>query len=501
VSVPRRGLPLLVAVLAALAALGAAGCRGEDVPGGASAPRTDGSTLAGTWIDPDGDGALERGPGAPLRARTDLAPASRPGRVLATVGQLTDTHVRDVESPARAAFLDRFGGPFAPTFRPQEALAAQVMAAGVAALDAREPDALLVTGDVTDNAQANELERALAVLRGGRVDPDSGAPGYRGVQRADNPDPSYYRPDVDPPAVPGLLDRAARPFTAPGARAPWYAVPGNHDVLAAGEVVPTEATNAVAVGDEVLVRPDEDLEVPRDPARAQETVDELLSAGVLPGETERVRPDADRRFVPPAEVRARMRAASALGARPADPAAPGTSAVVDLGARVRLVLLDLDQQGEGVGGVVTPAHEAFLDAALDGAGQRWIVLATHQPLRKAAGGLRLLPRLDRAPRMLAALAGDTHRHRVTARPGPSGGFWLVETAALADFPQQGRFLRVRETRGGGAVLESELVDTAPEPLADTARELAFLDAQGGRPGGNAGTAADGNVRLFRPSPR
>jgi hypothetical protein len=77
----------------------------------------------------------------------------------------------------------------------------------------------------------------------------------------------------------------------------------------------------------------------------------------------------------------------------------------------------------------------------------------------------------------------------------------VETAALADFPQQGRLLRVRETAGGGAVLESELVDTAPSPLADTARELAFLDAQGGRPQRHAGRPADGNVRLFRPAPR
>jgi hypothetical protein len=103
--------------------------------------------------------------------------------------------------------------------------------------------------------------------------------------------------------------------------------------------------------------------------------------------------------------------------------------------------------------------------------------------------------------MLAALAGDTHHHRVTPRSGPAGGFWLVETAALADFPQQGRLLTVRGTRGGGAVLEAELVDTAPGALADTARELAFLDAQGGRPQRYAGGPSDGNVRLFRPAPR
>ena len=105
--------------------------------------------------------------------------------------------------------------------------------------------------------------------------------------------------------------------------------------------------------------------------------------------------------------------------------------------------------------------------------------------------------LGRDPRVLAALGGDTHHNRIAPRRAPAGGYWLVQTAALADFPQQARFLQVRATPGGGAVLETWMLDTAPGRLTDTARELAYLDAQGGRPDGDAGTPLDRNVRLFR----
>ena len=78
----------------------------------------------------------------------------------------------------------------------------------------------------------------------------------------------------------------------------------------------------------------------------------------------------------------------------------------------------------------------------------------------------------------------------------AGGYWVIETSSLADFPQQGRMLRVRETAGGGRAIETWMIDHDGRGLAGVSRELAFLDAQGGRPLGYAGTPADRNARLF-----
>src|SRR5207248_4701269 len=131
-------------------------------------------------------------------------------------------------------------------------LTAQVLAGAIRAIDALAPDAVIEGGDLIDNAQLNELGWALATIRGGTVEPNSGGAGYYGVQSASDPEPFYYRPDVDAPRHPGMLHEAVRPFGAAGAGAPMLPVLGDHDALVAGELVPSPMTRPLAVGNRAL---------------------------------------------------------------------------------------------------------------------------------------------------------------------------------------------------------------------------------------------------------
>jgi 3',5'-cyclic AMP phosphodiesterase CpdA len=442
--------------------------------GGAPAAPQGASTLQATLKDPVGDAVLRREPGEPLRDRTDVAPRARLGRTLVTFGQITDAHVRDEESPARVPFLDRYGGPFSSTFRPQEALTAQVLAAAVRAVNAQRPQAVFVTGDLADSAQRNELQWALRVLDGGVVRPDSGARGYRGVQAADDPDPFYYRPDVDAPRHPGLLAAAQRPFRSPGLAAPWYAAVGNHDLLLAGEAPPTPRSDAVAAGSRLVTSLDPRAPLPLHASRAQ-AIGALLA---IAGRTIEVPPDPARRALPAAQT-------VRLLARGRATRVPGRlDYAVDLAPQVRAVVLDTIDRSGGDRPQLPPGLLAWLDAQLRTG--RHVLVVSHQPLPAAA-----LAVLDRHRNVVAAIAGDTHRNRVR----PHGRFWLITTSSLADFPQQARMFRLRETAGGVA-LETWMVDQDGRGLAGVSRELAYLDAQGGRPQGFAGGRLDRNVRLF-----
>jgi hypothetical protein len=444
--------------------------------------------------------------GEPLRARVDLGPRAAPVAVLATLAHVTDAHVLDAESPSRVTFLDRLGAPFTSTFRPHETLTTKVLAGAIRSVRALRPSLVIEGGDLIDNVQSNELAQALALLRGGAVRPGSGLPGrYFGVQSADNPDPFYYRPDVDAPRHAGLLLAAARPFASAGVRAPWYPVLGDHDILVAGEITPTSVTRSLAIGDRALWQLPDGLRLPAatrpdaaaspDGPPSPELVDQFL-ARALSGPTVSVPADPARRQLDAGEVVDGLRGAGALGGSGA-----WLDYTVDVGGYVRLVVLDLARRGGGSGGLVQPGQAAWLEGQLAAAGDRWVIVVSHQPLGSSVGGDELLGVLDRHPRVIATLSGHTHRNRIVPRAGVGaggGGYWEISTASLIDYPQQARALRVIATAGGGVAIETWMLDHAGGgELGAISRQLAYLDAQGGRPKGFAGSPLDRNVRLYR----
>lgn len=473
---------------------------------------SDGSTLRTTYRDAHGTGVLARAPGEPLQPRVELGSPAPTVGVLATIAHVTDAHVLDAQSPARVTFLDRLGPPFQSTFRPQETLTAQVLAGALHAIRTLAPDVVIQGGDLIDNAQANELSLALAVLEGGHVAPGSGPPGYVGVQSPFNPDPFYYRPDVDAPLHRGLLQAATRRFVSPGAGRPWYPVLGDHDILVAGEIAPTPQTRSLALGDRAVWDLPPGLtsglaggqgapggsayspDGPPSPGLVESFLARALSAPSV-----RVPPDRGRRELSPAEAVAAYRdAASRLAGGPVRAAGPVLDYRADIGAHIRIIVLDLARRDGGSGGLVHPGQAAWLAAELAAAGDRWVLVVSHQPLAGSEGGDQLLGLLDAHPGVIAALSGHIHRNRIVARRTRAGGYWLISTASLIDYPQQARAVRLLATADGGVALQTWMLDHVfPGRLGTISRQLAYLDAQGGRPQGFIGGALDRNVTLYR----
>jgi hypothetical protein len=191
-------------------------------------------------------------------------------------------------------------------------------------------------------------------------------------------------------------------------------------------------------------------------------------------------------------VVARLRAASGAGG-----AGPRLEYAFDIGASVRGIVLDTVRRDHGSRGVLPTEEAAWLRAQLARAGRRWVLVFSHQPLTSFPDGARALALLDRDPHVLATAAGDTHHNQIRARRTPAGGYWTITTSSLADYPQQARAFRLVQGAHGNVALETWMVDASGDPLADTARELAYLDVQGGRPNGFAGRRVDRNVRLWR----
>jgi hypothetical protein len=272
-----------------------------------------------------------------------------------------------------------------------------------------------------------------------------------------------------------------------------YPVLGDHDILVQGEIAPTARTRALAVGEEAVWDMPPNLTVPPDLAGGRGIspdgppgpglVDQFL-AQALASPKVRIPPDAARRQMSPTDALERLGTSS-----------PSLDYHADVGRSLRLIVLDLARRGGGSGGLVRPGQADVAARALDT--ERWVIVVSHQPLASTEGGGEVLAVLDRSPRVIAALSGHTHRNRIEPRPTSRGGYWLISTASLIDYPQQARALQVVTTAGGVAIRTWMLDHAFPGELGRISRQLAYLDAQGGRPSAFAGRRRDRNAVLYR----
>jgi metallophosphoesterase (TIGR03767 family) len=496
---------------------------------------------------------LRPGPGEPHVVRTDLTPASaRAGRPLLVLAHLSDLHLCDAQSPARVELLDRWADPDSPvlaqiteigTYRPQEIMTAQVADAAVRAINdlGRGPvsgapiDLAVVTGDNTDNAQANELEWYLTLLDGGTVVPDSGdRTRWEGVADEQCFDERFWHPGGSRgdlprdrwgfPSLPGLLDAVRAPFDTPGLAMPWLAVHGNHDRLLQG-TVPVELVGpAAATGSAKLIGLPSGLDEASvlalltglencDPSAVR-----LLADGVF----RQVTPDAGRRVVTRAEF---VAAHERLGARPPRHGFTGSTAYYrfDHGPVSVLVLDTVNEHGGWQGSLDGPQCEWLAEQLAEAdAERRYVVLASHHTLDTlinptvAPGGSRrvlrddLLAVLDGHRSLVLWLNGHTHCSTVT----PRGSWWEVTTPSLIDWPQQTRLvelLRDDGTLGIATTMVDHAGDAdpgdrpgAPAQLAGLSRLLAANDWQTrellGSSRSAAGRREDRNVLLTLPDP-
>ena len=465
--------------------------------------------------------------------------SNSPGERLLSLVHVTDTHVMDAASPARAEWVELEAAdpafrPLLHMHRPYDTLTAWALHAHIETIrhnpypvGSDTPfDLVVCTGDNIDNAQRNELDTYLALIAGGTT--QLGAVGS--VQ-----DPAvitdvstwpFWSPhesvhntwrEMGFPVVPDFVERVGQPIRSQGTGVPWTSVPGNHDLMRQGTALTNAALESIAVGDT------KSLQRPRafhstDPRASFLDEPESFSCGAGFAITAL----ADRRVIDRREWLAAHVERGALGYSGEHVQSGECDTIIDL-EHIRLVLFDTNHPEGDFEGSVGRRQLAWLHDRLtevDATPGRLAILVSHHGAdtlintrgintrgintrgddsdRLLADDLNAV--VHRHPCVVAWLVGHRHINRIEPRPGPSGGYWEITTSSTIDWPSQTRSIEVLRHSDGSVELACALMDHRDDPdgLASLHRDLARRFRSPGIAARMAGRDLDGDVRLALP---
>ncbi|MEV0945882.1 TIGR03767 family metallophosphoesterase [Rhodococcus sp. NPDC049939] len=565
---------------AGLGAVGAVGFGtrpwGLQYAGAVPLPTSSIASIAGTTLEaaaiPVGSAGYRKlgpGPGWGSVVRTELAEAKSGRedrrRALASLVQLTDVHMVDAQSPVRVEYMHPMEGS---AFRPQETLTTQGLAALVRRVNSlasgphtgRAFDAVVTTGDNTDNKEFIELDWFLTSMNGGTITPNTGdLTTYEGVQNSGadlywNPGSSitdmYKREGF--PELPELLNAAITSFESPGLNTPWYCVFGNHDDSVQG-VLPNDIglLERMYTGTEKFEVPSEKEAMSAGSAAGSGSAGDFLtalSAFTTPPRT--VTADPRRQPFTPAQFIAEHLKPDNTGPGPVGHGfAPdaGETGIgyysFEMAPGVVGISMDSTNRAGYVDGSLGEAQFKWIEQTLIEGSNRyfdtggspvsrsgddtWFILFSHHtsdtmdnlepdpadPSERRIPGAELIDLLHRFPNVLAWVNGHTHDNRIKPWKGdtPGQSFWEINTASHIDFPQLGRIIEVADNEDGTVSLLTtlfeadspyavEYTDLSPLGLASLYREFSFNDIHA-MPDFRTGTAGDRNVELLLTSDR